>query len=99
MLNLWGAMNNKIYLTYSIVFQCLHSTAEESALSGNHMILCGVQSSIIDVATILGNKIGLFPWDSSRITMELNLFHGIHMDCSTESMWNSCGIHMEWIIS
>ena len=50
------------------------------------MMCLGAWCSIPDNATIFGNQIMLFLWHSSGITMELNLFHGIHMDCSMESM-------------
>ena len=40
----------------------------------------------LGVATIFINQVRLVLWDSSGITMELNLFHGIQMDCSMESM-------------
>ena len=43
----------------------------------DHMIHQKVWCSILDVATIFINQIRLFLWHSSRITMELNLFHGI----------------------
>ena len=66
-----------------------------SALLVNQVILCEVHSSILDVATIFGNQIRLFLWDSSGITMELNLFHGIHMDCSMESKVDMPAFHME----
>ena len=59
----------------------------------NHMILHGGWCSILNVVTIFCNQIRLFLWDSSGISMELNLFHGIHMDCSMES----CGIHVDSI--
>ena len=64
----------------------------------------------LDVVTIFGNQIWLFLCDSSRITIELNLFHGIQdgyacipygiqwnpCGIHVELMWNPCGIHMEF---
>ena len=63
------------------------------------MISGGAQCLTLDVVTIFGNQIWLFLCDSSRITIELNLFHGIQdgYACITygihvEFIWNSHGM-------
>ena len=59
------------------------------------MILRGGLCSILDVTTIFINQIRLFLWDSSGNSMELNLFHGIHMECSMESKVDMPAFHLE----
>ena len=74
---------------------------------GNSMIAHKAWCSSLDVVTIFGNKIWLFLWDSSGITMELNLFHGIQdgyagipYGIHVEFNWNPYGMdHSMTILS
>jgi hypothetical protein len=63
-----------------------------------HMISCRGKGLILDVCINFYNTfIGICPWNS------MWTFHGIHMDYSMESLWNStwichlCLVEIPWI--